>query len=1061
MSFSFEALTGTLGMDSSGWNRGFATAQQSLEVFRGRTSKVFADIEAFAGKAAVAFGAFAAAAGAIGSQLVSVASNAEEAASKFSAVFGTAADKAREAIDTFADAAGRSRHELRGMAADIGAILGPMGFSVDKTAELSAQLVQLAEDIASFANTSSAEAMTALRSGIVGETEPLRRFGVVLNEAKIEAEAFALGIATTKEEIQGAVKAQAVMSIIMKETTTLQNDAVRTASSYANTLRRVRGLVHDLSVDIGGPFKDAATQVLSIFADLTLQSFALVPAIVEVSDAILSVENVSAVFSTAGEAVNGFADAVSRLVDQFAFVGDSFTIVHSALAGLTEVGGAFFNSLPQWAQDLAIVGGTFTAISAAVGTLGGSIPFVGGLFTSLASLINPISILTGGFGFLANLAGMLTAALGLVASAVAAIITPAGLVVAGIAAIGLAINEALATSEEARAKLAGIWEAVNHAVDVAWQTVEQFVDTALTMLSSWWTEHAESITRTAEKWGTLFLTLGAVILEKLGPPLRWLTEFLRDVTLGVLQKVLDFFGWIVKGAEAVAGMFRGDFRRAFVFLNETIAWVVESLASMLRYLGDAADLLPWFGEQVSASMKDAAIGMEAYARSLRAATEATNEQLTAEEKAEAMRRANEEARKAAAAGGGQAIVGPAPQSQQPQPAAEPPTVENVTVTAPGPVTIQAAATPQVVQQSGAAGVAPAARPGKAPEESPLEIAARQERELSPADRKRQQAEADKMALEVIRQRLEPRMEMTRGQQNSQVSADMVNFRDRTQQAAGADGATVNAMRQLVELQNKAIGLSKAVRDTTGDARKANLDSLAEVEAAYTKLFKAIEDGSAKSAEKQKADMRSVADESKKSAGSAAADARKNLDAPLGQVGAMANDLSNIMSGATKGIAQGQAMLADFVSSVTSPLQKLDLAIQAKSAEVGMANLNTSGLSGGRGASLDAVSNLTRELSDLQKRRMAVLQQEADERMAAEKQQQESFAKRQVEKREAERSAAREAGLDIVALVGKTGNTINIQKIDAVTPQDLAEKLAKYMKTNAGTFDPRARTFRAL
>lgn len=196
-----------------------------------------------------------------------LASDAEEAGSKFGFVFGSAAEKTRKKLDEFSIAAGRSRYELRGMAADIGALIGPMGFSSDKAGELSSQVTILASDLASFFNATDADALQALRAGLIGESEPLRRFGVQLNEARIQGEAMRLGLAKTKAEVTGAVKAQAIMSIVMKDTATAQGDAIRTSGGYANTLRSLFGAIHDVGTEIGKIFLPSMTVIARAMSD--------------------------------------------------------------------------------------------------------------------------------------------------------------------------------------------------------------------------------------------------------------------------------------------------------------------------------------------------------------------------------------------------------------------------------------------------------------------------------------------------------------------------------------------------------------------------------------------------------------------------------------------------------------------------------------------------------------------------------------------------------------------------------------------------------------------------
>ena len=59
---------------------------------------------------------------------------------------------------------------------------------------MSLKLVELAADLASFNNTSPEDALLALRSGLSGETEPLKRYGIAINDARLKQEALNQGI---------------------------------------------------------------------------------------------------------------------------------------------------------------------------------------------------------------------------------------------------------------------------------------------------------------------------------------------------------------------------------------------------------------------------------------------------------------------------------------------------------------------------------------------------------------------------------------------------------------------------------------------------------------------------------------------------------------------------------------------------------------------------------------------------------------------------------------------------------------------------------------------------
>lgn len=184
-------------------------------------------------------------------KIIGLASDAEETASKFRIVFGPAAAEATKQLNAFSVATGTSKFALIEQAAQFQALIRPMGLTTQNAANMSVGITKLATDLASFNNTSVQEAMTALQSGLVGEAEPLRRFGVQLSENRVKAFAYANGIAKVGADLTTAEKAQARYQIILKDTNLAQGDATRTAGSFANQFKRLKNQVTDLATELG------------------------------------------------------------------------------------------------------------------------------------------------------------------------------------------------------------------------------------------------------------------------------------------------------------------------------------------------------------------------------------------------------------------------------------------------------------------------------------------------------------------------------------------------------------------------------------------------------------------------------------------------------------------------------------------------------------------------------------------------------------------------------------------------------------------------------------------
>ena len=182
---------------------------------------------------------------AVGTKIISglrpaadAASDLNEAVAYGQTVFGDSFG----AVDKFATGAaekiGQSRREAIAGATDFATLGKAAGLAGDDLAGFSTDLVTLASDLASARNTSTADAIQAISAGLRGESEPLRRYGVLLDDASLRQEALALGIIkTTKEALTPQQKVLAAQSAIFKQTSDAQGDFARTSDGMANSQR--------------------------------------------------------------------------------------------------------------------------------------------------------------------------------------------------------------------------------------------------------------------------------------------------------------------------------------------------------------------------------------------------------------------------------------------------------------------------------------------------------------------------------------------------------------------------------------------------------------------------------------------------------------------------------------------------------------------------------------------------------------------------------------------------------------------------------------------------------
>lgn len=184
--------------------------------------------------------------------IVNLASDANETGNVLEQVFGKqGADQVKSWSQAAASTLGRSRFQLQEFAGGLGAILDPMVQNKAKAQQMSTTLSALAVDLGSFFNATDEDALAALRSGISGESEPLKRFGIVMQDATLQEFAHAQGIRKKLAAMSVAEKTELRYQFILARTKNAQGDAARTSGGFANSSKALKGALRDLGTDMG------------------------------------------------------------------------------------------------------------------------------------------------------------------------------------------------------------------------------------------------------------------------------------------------------------------------------------------------------------------------------------------------------------------------------------------------------------------------------------------------------------------------------------------------------------------------------------------------------------------------------------------------------------------------------------------------------------------------------------------------------------------------------------------------------------------------------------------
>ncbi len=198
-------------------------------------------------------------------KLADAASEDEESLNKMYTVFGRLAPEIDKWTKDLSNTFQRSRTEIRQFVTDSQALLDPLLMNAEAAAEMSQEITKLTYDMATFHDTSPEEAFNAIQSGLLGITQPMRRYGVVLTDVMLNQEALAMGLEKTTEQMTEAEKIQLRYDVIMRQTATAQGNTLREADTYYSKNKAWGAAVKDLTIDIGKFSRAILSQLLPGF----------------------------------------------------------------------------------------------------------------------------------------------------------------------------------------------------------------------------------------------------------------------------------------------------------------------------------------------------------------------------------------------------------------------------------------------------------------------------------------------------------------------------------------------------------------------------------------------------------------------------------------------------------------------------------------------------------------------------------------------------------------------------------------------------------------------------
>lgn len=312
----------SLGLDSGKFRTGMTEAEKATVKFQKQMERTAGAMKDLGARMTLGITAPLAAFGAFS---VNAASDAAELQSAFDQTFGSLSKSMTQWAQDTGDAMGRSTQEIQNAANTFGIFFNQAAPTKQAAADLSKQFAILAQDLSSFFNVDPQEAMQKIRSGLAGESEPLRDFGVFLTEATVKAKAMEMGLAKTEKAITEQNKVMARAALIMEATTTAQGDVARTADGTANRIRAAKAAFEELQVAIGEKLIPAVRPLIEILMNL-LNGFSSLPGPVQTTIVVLA---------SIAAAVGPLVYLAGSLTASFVILGGAFTTTGVAAAGAT------------------------------------------------------------------------------------------------------------------------------------------------------------------------------------------------------------------------------------------------------------------------------------------------------------------------------------------------------------------------------------------------------------------------------------------------------------------------------------------------------------------------------------------------------------------------------------------------------------------------------------------------------------------------------------------------------------------------------------------------------
>ena len=514
---------------------------------------------------------------------IDAASDFGESINAVNVVFGEASEGILGLADASARAVGLSSTEFNAFAVQFAGFTKQLADSDKDIVEVTDELTTRIADFASVMNLDVPEAAAVFQSSLAGQTEPIRRFGIDMSAAAVEAYALEQGLAASKEQIDEGIKVQARYGLLMEATAQTAGDFANTSDSLANQQRILAAEFENSKVRLGQHLLPAMEEFTGILLAHGI------PALNNLIDHI---------GPRMGSAIGDTRANLALIRDRFYEVRDAADAMAASLRNRVN---HEFERGQKFVEDYR------TELSYAAGAIGGIVSALVAYQTATAAARGATLLMTG--AQIALSAAMALSPWGLVALAVAAVVgalfalrlnyqdvADAAMGVFrdfqyGLRVIQSFVQDGLEWLSEQLQKLQPVLDAVgdffNRMRDTIASAIGDAVDAIernLGPLAQWF---QDNVVATIEAAIEYFIILFQRIAQVVGPLLQTLASIVGDVITMITNTIVGF----VDTVEPIFLIFWETLKAVVVTAFEAIENTIEVAFAVIRGIFEAGTAL--------------------------------------------------------------------------------------------------------------------------------------------------------------------------------------------------------------------------------------------------------------------------------------------------------------------------------------------------------------------------------------------------------------------------------------------------------------------------------------